>query len=178
MKTGEALKKARIDAGITQAELAKRLGVTPQTVSQYERGIKNPKVETLARFADALGIDFINFVNQVDYLEDGKGNIYPGAEKMREFQMAQKEYQEMMKSGISENNLEQLKLLTEKFEDMAHDLYDTELLAHFHRLQDVDKEKVTSYCQWLADTMQSRTKNVPDASGPAADDAATDDPKE
>lgn len=56
MKTGEALKKARIDAAITQAELAKRLGVTPQTVSQYERGIKNPKIETLRKFADALGV--------------------------------------------------------------------------------------------------------------------------
>ena len=57
MKTGEALKKARTDAGITQAELAKRLGVTPQTVSQYERGIKKPKVETLARFADAMSVE-------------------------------------------------------------------------------------------------------------------------
>ena len=175
MKAGEALKKARIDAGITQAELAKRLGVTPQTVSQYERGIKNPKIETLARFADALGIDFINFVNQVDYLEDGKGNIYPGAEKMREFQIAQKEYQEIMKSGISENNIEHLKRIKEKLDDMAYDLYDTELLANFHRLQDADKEKVTSYCQWLADTAQSPTKN---AVGVAADDAATNDPKE
>lgn len=56
MKTGEVLKKARIDAGMTQAELAQRLGVTPQTVSQYERGIKNPKIETLRKFADALGV--------------------------------------------------------------------------------------------------------------------------
>ena len=83
-----------------------------------------------------------------------------------------------MKSGISENNIEHLKRIKEKFDDMAYDLYDTELLANFHRLQDADKEKVTSYCQWLADTAQNTTKNTQDTAGPAADDAATDDPKE
>mgnify|MGYP003272716159 FL=1 len=64
MKTGEALKKARTDAGITQAELAKRLGVTPQTVSQYERGIKKPKVETLARFADAMSVSIDSLLGE------------------------------------------------------------------------------------------------------------------
>lgn len=64
MKTGEALKKARTDAGITQAELAKRLGVTPQTVSQYERGIKKPKVETLARFADAMSVSIDSLLDE------------------------------------------------------------------------------------------------------------------
>lgn len=41
---------------MTQAELARRLDVTPQTVSQYERGLINPKIETLRKFADALGV--------------------------------------------------------------------------------------------------------------------------
>lgn len=33
------------------------MGVTPQTISQYERNIKNPKPETIKKFADALGVD-------------------------------------------------------------------------------------------------------------------------
>ena len=56
MQTGELIKRARTVAGLTQAELAKRLGVTPQAISQYERGIKNPKNETLKRIATALDI--------------------------------------------------------------------------------------------------------------------------
>ena len=56
MQTGDLIKKARINAGITQAELAERLGITPQAVSQYERGIKNPKLETVRKIAEALGV--------------------------------------------------------------------------------------------------------------------------
>lgn len=56
MQTGDLIKDARIKAGITQAELAERLGVTPQAVSQYERGIKKPKLETVIRIAEALGV--------------------------------------------------------------------------------------------------------------------------
>ncbi len=56
MQTGDLIKKARTNAGVTQAELAERLGITPQAVSQYERGIKNPKLETIRRIAEALGV--------------------------------------------------------------------------------------------------------------------------
>lgn len=56
MTTGERIRQARKSAGMTQAELARRLDVTPQTVSQYERGLINPKIETLRKFADALGV--------------------------------------------------------------------------------------------------------------------------
>lgn len=56
MNIGESIKKARQEAGITQAELAKRLNVTPQTISQYERGLINPKYETALKFAEALNL--------------------------------------------------------------------------------------------------------------------------
>ena len=49
---GAGIKNARLTVGITQAELAHRLGVTPQAVSQYERGIKKPKIETIEKIAD------------------------------------------------------------------------------------------------------------------------------
>ena len=56
LNIGERIKRARQEAGITQSELAKRLNVTPQTVSQYERGLINPKYETALKFAEALNL--------------------------------------------------------------------------------------------------------------------------
>ena len=55
---GIGIKNARLTVGITQAELARRLGVTPQAISQYERGEKKPKIETIKKIADALGVSW------------------------------------------------------------------------------------------------------------------------
>ena len=67
MDTGTAIKQARTKLGMTQAELAKRMGVTPQTVSQYERGLINPKIETLQKFADALGVSIGTLCGSLHY---------------------------------------------------------------------------------------------------------------
>lgn len=55
---GEKIQEARIEAGLTQRELARRLGIKPPNISQYERGVKTPKFETILRIADALGVDW------------------------------------------------------------------------------------------------------------------------
>lgn len=50
----DALIKARVNAGITQAELAKRLGVSQPAVAKIESG-KNVGIKTLKRYAKAMG---------------------------------------------------------------------------------------------------------------------------
>jgi transcriptional regulator with XRE-family HTH domain len=57
IKTGELLRRAREKAGITQRELAERLGCTQPAISQVEAGGASLSVATLQRFADALGCD-------------------------------------------------------------------------------------------------------------------------
>ncbi len=57
MTTGEQIRNYREAAGLTQSELAARIGTTPQNISQYERGLRNPKLETVQRIAGALGLD-------------------------------------------------------------------------------------------------------------------------
>ncbi len=57
MTTGELIKAARKKAGMTQAELAQKLGISYVGVSQWERGLRNPKIETLNRIAAALGLE-------------------------------------------------------------------------------------------------------------------------
>ena len=50
------LKKARIDAGMTQAEAAEKLGVSYQAVSNYERGTNRVDSATLSRLCEIYGV--------------------------------------------------------------------------------------------------------------------------
>jgi DNA-binding XRE family transcriptional regulator/predicted RNase H-like HicB family nuclease len=50
-----ALKQARAAAGLTQAQLAKRVGVSQPTIAALEHPDSNPTIETLEKVARALG---------------------------------------------------------------------------------------------------------------------------
>lgn len=54
---GSRIKMARERQNMTQKELAEKMGTTPQNISQYERGIRNPKLETRERLAKVLSVD-------------------------------------------------------------------------------------------------------------------------
>ena len=53
---GENLKSIRIAAGITQVDLAKKLGVTKQSVSNWENGNIQPSVEMIAKISEVLNV--------------------------------------------------------------------------------------------------------------------------
>lgn len=64
LRLAERIKELRLSAGMTQAELASRAGVTVETVARLERVLRgrlsanaNPSLETLARLSEALGVD-------------------------------------------------------------------------------------------------------------------------
>lgn len=48
----------RSENGLSQRELAKRLGVSQPRVVELESGEKNPQIETLVKIAAATGVEF------------------------------------------------------------------------------------------------------------------------
>ena len=56
IKTGSLIRALRTEAGLTQRELARTLGVTEQAVSKWERGAGCPDVSLLSALARALGV--------------------------------------------------------------------------------------------------------------------------
>lgn len=50
----EAVLRARMEKGLTQTQLAKRMGSKQAVVSRLESGLANPTVSFLKRLADAL----------------------------------------------------------------------------------------------------------------------------
>jgi transcriptional regulator with XRE-family HTH domain len=54
-RLGIEIRRARVDQGLTQAELARRMGVKPPYVAALEAGKRNVTLGQLANIADALG---------------------------------------------------------------------------------------------------------------------------
>jgi len=54
---GTLLRDARRRCGLTQAELARRAGVTQSVISAYESGARQPSLPTLARLVAAIGLE-------------------------------------------------------------------------------------------------------------------------
>lgn len=59
-QTGLVIRDARKQAGLTQAELARRLGMSRATVSQLENGvIADLGIRKLAKIGDRLGLEIV-----------------------------------------------------------------------------------------------------------------------
>jgi transcriptional regulator with XRE-family HTH domain len=61
---GERLKRQRTRRALTQAELAKRAGVTTATVARIERDEIEPRMTTLRKLAQALEVDPAELVGE------------------------------------------------------------------------------------------------------------------
>ena len=55
MNTAELIRSARLQRGMTQAELARRLDTKQSAVARWEAGRVSPRVETLDRILRACG---------------------------------------------------------------------------------------------------------------------------
>lgn len=49
-----ALKEYRVKKGYTQTQIAKKLGVVPSCVTQWESGVRKPDIVMLKRLAEVL----------------------------------------------------------------------------------------------------------------------------
>jgi transcriptional regulator with XRE-family HTH domain len=57
LRTGLLIREARTTAGLTQSELAGRVGTKQSVISRWERGIEEPRIGTLARLLRACGFE-------------------------------------------------------------------------------------------------------------------------
>ena len=64
------LKKARLNVGITQSEVAEKLGVAQAQYARWENEGRNPKDETVEKLANIFGTSFENLKGRDDGLED------------------------------------------------------------------------------------------------------------
>jgi transcriptional regulator with XRE-family HTH domain len=67
---GRALRELRGRAGLTQEQLAERLGAHPTFVGRVERGQRGVRWNTAMRFLRALGADLHQLADAIDSQRD------------------------------------------------------------------------------------------------------------
>ena len=68
---GENLKREIEKRGITQRQLAKDIGVSPVTVTDWTKGRKMPRIGTIDKICQYFGIDYEELMKQpLTYLKD------------------------------------------------------------------------------------------------------------
>jgi transcriptional regulator with XRE-family HTH domain len=57
LRTGAVVRAARTQAGLTQRELAERVGTTQSAVARWEAGSESTRLDTLAALLRACGVE-------------------------------------------------------------------------------------------------------------------------
>lgn len=147
MTVGERIKAARKKAGMTQKELADKLGIPYQGISQYERGIRNPKIDTLVKIADSLGVSAPSLL--------GKSSERAASESLSlgvKLSQALAEYEAAKRRGAPKEELVQL---MEKCNTLGREAnqraQESILLREFQLLNSTGKEAALGYVKALAE---------------------------
>jgi len=63
----ERLKEIREEKGFSQEQVAKVIGIRQQTISQYEKGITEPDIQTLKKLCDFFDVTSDYLLGFKDY---------------------------------------------------------------------------------------------------------------
>lgn len=126
---GDKIRKGRYVKGITQKDLAKRIGVKPPTLAQWESGKRKPKLETLKKIADALDVPVYTIYDDYEFIDPGEG--------LTEDQIAKQKAQDQ----------EQLKVIKKSNGAKNED----KLLHNFNAVNEEGQQKIVEYSNDIAE---------------------------
>ena len=76
MTVGEKIKLVRQQKKISQQKLGNMLGVSQAMIAQYEKGDRNPKIETLQRIAIALEVPITSLAEYEAPLDNAFSEVH------------------------------------------------------------------------------------------------------
>lgn len=184
MTIGENIRKFRVQCNLTQKELGKLIGTTQQMIAQYENNQRKPKIETLAKIAQALH-------TSVDVLSN---NMYfYGTDTISVYDLIDDYPDKETKTGLTEKNKRDIKKdldsLREKLEnkelgpaaydgedipDEDVDLFLGQVELMLRRLKLKNKEKYTPK-KYTVDQQTTMAEEAPAAPDQDAAEAANPD---
>lgn len=104
MELGKRIKQLRFKAGLTQEQLAERLGIAPQSVSKWENAVAMPDITTLPLIAEIFGVTiddlfdltveqrFNRIENRIDAEEELPADVFTEYEEFLKTQLSVEQY--------------------------------------------------------------------------------------
>lgn len=166
MTIGERIRFFRKEQGLTQDDLARKMGIKRGTLAQYESDRRNPKLETLEKISGALGVE-IGKLCGLSSLDDILKVADPDAKE------------DLYKiAGVAAQNIN-IQGQREELESAFDKLNNIGREEAVKRVQELTRLSRYSYnlhdeVEWAEDVLE----DAQDTAGPAADDMVTAAPKE
>lgn len=148
MTVGERIRQARKEAGLTQKQLADKLGISPVNISQIEngRGKRGPAAATLRKIATALNITVS------DLLSDNAFRKYVQYEGL-----AQDIKDELLSECMDPEEYEEIKSLTiAEIQEglLANDYQNTRLQRLYNLFLQLNEIGQLKAIDWLSDLVK------------------------
>lgn len=138
MTFGEKLKIARNEAGLKQAELAKQLNTTGNTISNWENNVSKPDLDTLAFICGILHVNASYFLQATLPEDEVSINELKIVKKYRELDYHGKE---MVDFTLEKEYERSVSLLKEKEREVDND-YLMPVAAHNDNADDPEQQKL------------------------------------
>lgn len=117
---GDRLREERVKAGISQRELARRLGLSASLISQLESGLSKPSVGTLYSIVTELDLSLDRVIRGQEFHDSGNGLPKPGLDSDLVVRPGERQVIEL-DSGV---RWEELTSTSEEGVDFLHAIYE------------------------------------------------------
>ncbi|OUN39682.1 hypothetical protein B5G28_04150 [Faecalibacterium sp. An77] len=122
---GRRIAIERHRAGLTQAELAAKVGLAPITIRQYEKGLREPRIDTLRKIAETLETNITYFLptpaeNQ-NYFDKVRNSLsFKEIDQLENFDLwTEEENLDLISEAVQMLNLEGQKVALERVRELV-----------------------------------------------------------
>lgn len=154
MTFGKKLKTIRENRGLSQRQLGEKMGITQQTVAQYEKIIEQPKLATIRRLAEALEVPLSDLIMDWSLFSDEEIRNDWGSAKI---------------TNIKVNDMN-----FSNVDDFHEHVFDKLISENLKILNKAGKFKLANYASDLTKIPEYRKEKFPDQEAPETDPGSTE----
>ena len=119
-------KQLRISSGLTQQEIADKLGISRSTIGMYETGAREPDYETLEMIADFFNVDIdylLGRTNKTTILPESTYYLNDDARDLAQFMFENPEYKVLFDASrkVKKEDIEFLKQMIDRMRGGVED---------------------------------------------------------